>query len=92
MKSLKLCTSIPEKHCPIIFLPYLLHPAKFTTALPDLTLIIPYIFLNSLRPVVKRSIKFQGTKIWNSIPIELQNQSFYKFKSNFKSFLLQLYC
>ena len=53
MKSLKLCTSILEKHCPIIFLPYLLHPAKFTTALSDLTLIIPYIFLNSLRPVVK---------------------------------------
>ena len=40
----------------------------------------------------QRSIKFQGTKIWNSILIELQNQSFYKFKFNFKSFLLQLYC
>ena len=54
MKSLKLlCTSTPEKHCPIIFLPSLLQPAKFTTALSDLTLIIPYIFLNSLRPIVK---------------------------------------
>ena len=40
----------------------------------------------------QRSIKFQEKKIWNSIPIELQNQSFYKFKSNFKLFLLQLYC
>ena len=36
--------------------------------------------------------QFQGTKIWNSIPIELQNQSFHKFKFNFKSFLLHLYC
>ena len=53
MKSLKLCTSTPEKHFPIIFLPSLLLPAKFTTAIPDLTLIIPYIFLNSLRPVAK---------------------------------------
>ena len=50
MKLLKLCTSTPEKYCPIIFLP-LLQPAKFTTALPDLTLIILYIFLNSLCPV-----------------------------------------
>ena len=32
----------------------------------------------------QRSIKFQETKIWNSIPIELQNQSFHKFKFNFK--------
>ena len=53
MKSLKLCSSTPEKHCPIIFLRSLLQPAKFTTALPDLTLIIPYIFLNSLCPIVK---------------------------------------
>ena len=53
MKSLKLCNSTPEKHCPTIFLPSLLQPAKFTTALPDLTLIIPDIFLNSLRPVAK---------------------------------------
>ena len=89
MKSLKLCTSTPEKHCPIIFLPSLLQPAKFTTALPDLTLIILSKFSTSR---CQRSIKFQGTKIWNSIPIELQNQSFHKFKSNFKSFLLQVYC
>ena len=27
----------------------------------------------------QRSIKFQETKFWNSIPIELQNQSFNKF-------------
>ena len=40
----------------------------------------------------QRSIKFQGTKIWNSISIKLQNQSFYNFKFNFKSFLLKLYC
>ena len=53
MKLLKLYSSTPEKHCPIIFLPFLLQPAKFTTALPDLTLIILYIFLNSLRPVAK---------------------------------------
>ena len=53
MKSLKLCTSTPKKHCPIIFLPSLLQRAKFTTTLLDLTLIIPYIFLHSLRPVVK---------------------------------------
>ena len=53
MKSVKLCTSTPEKYYPIIFLPFLLQPGEFTTALPDLTLIILYFFLNSLRPVAK---------------------------------------
>ena len=40
----------------------------------------------------QKSIKFQGTKIWNSIPTELQNQSFHKFKYNLKLYLLQSYC
>ena len=91
MKSLKLCTSTPKKYCPIIFLPSLLQPSKFTTALPDLTNNTSYLPKFSTSRC-QRSMKFQGKKIWNSIPIELQNQSFHKFKFNFKSFLLQLYC
>ena len=52
------------------------------------TLYLPKFFTSRCQ----RSIKFQGTKIWNSIPIELQNQTFHKFKINFKFFLLQSYC
>jgi len=40
----------------------------------------------------QKSIKFQGTKIWNSIPANLQNLPFYKFKNSFKWYLLDTYC
>ena len=39
----------------------------------------------------QRSIKFQGTKIWNSIPLHIRNQSFNTFKRNIKMQLLNSY-
>ena len=39
----------------------------------------------------QNSFRYQGTKIWNSISVELRNQSFSKFKNNFKYSLLKRY-
>ena len=39
----------------------------------------------------QNSIKYQGAKIWNSVPINIRNQNFNKFKSNFKNSLLEKY-
>ena len=39
----------------------------------------------------QKSIKYQGAKIWNSIPINIRDQNFNKFKSNFKNLLLEKY-
>ena len=39
----------------------------------------------------QKSIKYQGTKIWNSIPIDLRNQPFNKFLTFFKNQLIEDY-
>ena len=44
---------------------------------------------STLRP--QKLTKYQGTKIWNSIPINLRNQPFNKFKTIFKNQLLEDY-
>ena len=50
-------------------------------------LYIPYYPTTRLQ----RCIKFQGVKIWNNIPLDIQNKSSEKFKSQFKKFLLTCY-
>ena len=39
----------------------------------------------------QNSFQYQGVKIWNSIPCDLRNQSYSKFKSNYKKILLNSY-
>ena len=39
----------------------------------------------------QRSIKYQGAKIWNAIPLELRDQSYRNFKLNYKKILLEKY-
>ena len=39
----------------------------------------------------RRSIKYQGAKIWNAIPLELRDQSYRNFKLNYKKILLERY-
>ena len=39
----------------------------------------------------QKSIKYQGAKIWNSVPTNIRDQNFNKFKSNFKNSLLKKY-
>ena len=39
----------------------------------------------------QKSIKYQGAKIWNSVPTNSRDQNFNKFKSNFKNSLLKKY-
>ena len=39
----------------------------------------------------QRSIKYQGAKIWNAIPLELRDQSYKNFKLNYKKILLERY-
>ena len=40
---------------------------------------------------LQRSIKYQGVKIWNSIPNDIKSLKFQQFKSRFKTFLLSKY-
>ena len=47
-------------------------------------LIIPLFKTNRLQ----RSIKFNGPKIWNSIPIDLRKHSLTKIKKYYKSLLI----
>ena len=39
---------------------------------------------------LQKSIKYQGVKIWNKIPSEIQNASTKFFKKKFKNHLLQI--
>ena len=41
--------------------------------------------------ILQRSIKYQGVKIWNSIPNDTKSLKFQQFKSRFKTFLLSKY-
>ena len=40
---------------------------------------------------LQRCIKYQGVKIWNNIPREIQNSSARLFKNKYKKYLLQNY-
>ena len=40
---------------------------------------------------IQRSIKYQGVKVWNSIPVEIQNLSKSRFKIKLKSHSMQAY-
>ena len=40
---------------------------------------------------LRRGIKYQGVKIWNSIPKDIKSLKFQQFKSRFKTFLLSKY-
>ena len=40
---------------------------------------------------LQRCIKYQGVKIWNEIPIQIQNASYSVFKYEFKKYLLKPY-
>ena len=40
---------------------------------------------------IQKPLKYQGTKIWNSIHLELRNQLFNKFKTIFKNQLIEDY-
>ena len=40
---------------------------------------------------IQRSIKYQGVKVWNSIPVEIQNLPNSRFKIKLKSHLMQAY-
>ena len=40
---------------------------------------------------IQRSIKYQGVKVWNSIPVEIQNLPKSRFKIKLKSHLMQAY-
>ena len=51
------------------------------------TLHIPFYKTSRLQ----RCIKYQGVKIWNKIPIQIQNASFSIFKYEFKKHLLKPY-
>ena len=41
---------------------------------------------------MQKCIKYQGVKVWNSIPQEIRSCSFRKFKLQYKEFLLAQYC
>ena len=41
---------------------------------------------------LQRCIKYQGVKVWNSIPQEIKSFSFRKFKLHYKKSLLAHYC
>ena len=49
------------------------------------TLHIPFYTTSRLQ----RCIKYQGVKIWNDIPIQIQNASYSVFKYEFKKYLLK---
>ena len=51
------------------------------------TLHIPFYKTSRLQ----RYIKYQGDKIWNKIPIQIQNASYSIFKYEFKKYLLKPY-
>ena len=40
---------------------------------------------------IQRSIKYQGVKVWNSIPVEIQNLPKSRFRIKLKSHLMQAY-
>ena len=54
---------------------------------PKKTLHIPFYKSSQLQ----RCIKYQGVKMWNEIPIQIQNASFSVFKYDFKNYLLKPY-
>ena len=39
----------------------------------------------------QKAVKYQGAKLWNSLSVELRNQSFSKFKQNYKLILRNKY-
>ena len=39
----------------------------------------------------QKSIRYQGVKIWNTLPVELRNLTFKQFKSQYKSMILESY-
>jgi len=41
--------------------------------------------------LVAKNLRFQGVKIWNSLPIEKRKQFFKNFKDNLKNKLLESY-
>ena len=54
---------------------------------PKKLCIFPFVKLHDLQ----RYIKYQGVKIWNEIPILIQNASYRVFKYEFKKYLLKPY-
>ena len=40
---------------------------------------------------LQKNIKYQGVKIWNEIPIQIQNTFYNVFKNEFKNYLLKSY-
>ena len=40
----------------------------------------------------QKSFKYQGAKLWNSIPIEIKQLTFHKFRIKYKKKLLESYC
>ena len=40
----------------------------------------------------QKSFKYQGAEIWNSIPTEIKQLTFHKFKIEYKKKLLESYC
>ena len=49
-------------------------------------------FSSSFRKRSQKSFIYQGAKIWNSIPSEIRQLSFHKFKIERKQKLLESYC
>ena len=63
------------------------HNKKKTFSKSQQKLYTPKITTNRCQ----QSIKYQGTKIWNSILLRLRNKSFSKFKHEYKKVLLDNY-
>ena len=87
----KIMHQYSDKHFPICFISFFTQTSSIhnrsTRSNIRNDLYLPH-FLSSR---CQRSIKFQGTKIWNSISPHIRNQSFNTFKRNIKIQLLNSY-
>ena len=84
----KLCTNFLNKAFPHILIAYLPRSPPYMNAALDLKLSKIFIFSTSR---CQNSFKYQGSKIWNSVTTDLMQQTFRKFKINYKNLLLESY-
>ena len=91
-KTAKFVCCCLQKEVPTPFLNYFTKVCETTQrttrqSIDELRLHIPRYPTNRLR----RSIKYQGVKVWNAIPKEIKSLKFKEFKVKFKEYLLSKY-
>ena len=84
----KLMYQFHNNRLPISFENYftlISHSNKYTIhRITAVTYRLPLFTTNKLQ----HSIKFQGVKFWNRIPLEIKKSTFFKFKQKLKAFLI----